>query len=1123
MTAALTHIVCVCSYAAICPWDRFCAGCGKALMGELGELPDGVKVDNGDRVSFRIQNRSTVTIHVTIPHIAADTTRAQPPPWLKYNPRTGNAEEFDLGPGAERSVGFDVDRGVIEAMLREPGLQTGRGGAARASTSFPLHLFVDSDYRRQRRVVSFSLLGQADLRPAAIEFPSIWLTNPAALTLPLRVFNASGEEMVIERLRTFCPDAAHSDIVDALFPPAALARLRTLRVPAGQHLDLAVGTGPIATVLETLTKDRGPRFSDPHAARRSTHWIERWPTLSRVRFVVEATLRSVGADPVPVVRSLVVLTLVRPPILRDASPDDDLWKRANPIADGPARRLEPGVHNVGDGRICELIADLTNDSAMPVTVERVSSDRRWAEVYETPTGVIVPPGATYNIRVRVDMAKRDPSEMQAGLLDAKISLVTSPPTPLGGLDAIQVRSQSTVVLPGCLGIDFGTSNCAVCYMPAGDPPDSPRARDPVALPLDFSEGGGIRVSQDNLASVLMRRLSNDPQRPDPEFAFGYEADQLADGAPDNTIRGLKRLLGLRPDHVYPLRTSDPNCPVVKYKISELASRMLRHILHQAQSLAPGSTTLGGRLIDAAERSQDPHHPSPEDLKKATAFRFAKAVFNHPVDASEGLKRTLYDCAVEAGLASERGADGVDRILDYPEFARTRLIDESTAAISHFVFQHPSVFNARDRHILCIDMGGGTTDISAMTFKTRERYTLPDGTSGIRRPLRLIYRKGINDFAGMDLDRAIALRILVARADDKLQVKGRGRVMKELLDLVLQGYATDVIERYVADRMGRLATSNEIQRVCETTVRAASALRAGAEEAKKRAGADPEGKMPFNVPGECPIVEDGGTLSTLTELLPVEISFRDVNALMQELVRARLPVLDEVVQKARWGWAKVDILLFTGQTSRAPAIREAILDHVRRARGGTLPQLVLPPPPGAPGSTPGANGDARADTRSDIIYFDPKMCVPAGAALRGYGGPVGDQIQLLLMPGAAMEIRADGPGIRKGDPLPAFTTSESIPDTDDAACVVVYVGATQVVANVPPADDDEALYTLVLDEQNTLWVLRAGASAAPPAPDVPAGLAKAIKDLPAEFHRQYAMSGPVVTWFACVHPTPGVNA
>jgi molecular chaperone DnaK (HSP70) len=1123
------RIDCECGYDLITPWDRYCAVCGRSLTndGQLIFVPPAQKVDGRDTVRFFIKNNSRVTVHVRIPNIAADHERL-PPRWLAYDPATGGAQEFAVPPNDKHLVEFGINRAVIDEMLRQPDIRDRTVGEG--AVVYGLRVFVDGDYRDQAKTVNLSLIGQADLRPEAIEFPAVWLKTGAAneqrperrLTLPLVLFNASGEEMFVDHVQTHCfeEDPRVQEIVAELFPDALFAPFANKAIAGGAQVELNLESLPIEQTLERMTARR-PQFDDPHATRRSKNWFEKWPSLTRLRFVVETTLRT-STEKVPQVRSLVVLTLIRPPLIRDQTPDDQLWKRV----DGPNGR--DLLHRVEDDEKCELVADLNNDSCVPVTVKRVYiKDRPWLTLldHSAVEGRILQPGGEFTLRARVDLSKRRPAELRESTLSAEVMIETEPPTPLPALDPINIEAPSTVTLPGCLGIDFGTSNCAVCFMPDGDPPSYGDV-DPVPLPLEKLLDDRLDI----MPSALWRCLEDQPSQSDREFVFGSRV-ALAEGArPGNTIRGIKRILAYNPSSEFRLYVESATNPIAVYTAEQLAARMLNHIIRQLRLLSSSAPRLKARVLASSSEDGNTAFPSRDEIQNARAFRFSKAIFTHPVEASDDLKRALYRCAMDAGLAYENVA-GERKIISYEAFVRERLIDESTAAISHFIYRNGEQLPPGTPRILCLDIGGGTTDISAIEYN-RNSVILEDGEFRAQKTINLLYRKGLNDFAGMDIDRRIVTEIYLKTFEEKVVAafgaKG-AKLERQLLEDALRGDGPAVLEQNVRPR----AEAGEAAEIVQGIISTSMELLRDAEKAKIAAAGtqDPKGKFASTFDGGISTVIDvGGTLklSDSNFSFKWQISLGEVNDLIRKMVTERLPVLDEVVKKARWTWSSVDVLMFTGQTCRAPALQDAVLDFVRQARGGSLPMVVIPPSKteaeaaSVKARFKPAKGASQADV--EVIEFDPKICVASGAALRGYvsSDSHSHQIQLRVRTQAKISVFAGGDRktiVKKGDPLPAFTPAVVHDHAD--GFVQLYVGDAKPKAHMLPSEAGKPkMLTLIVDDAETYWLVRTDVKDAVPTADVPAHLQAALRELPLDLHGAYQITGPVVTWCQRITPTVG---
>jgi molecular chaperone DnaK (HSP70) len=1050
-----------------------------------------VKIGQSPQACFKVANRSRVVVNVQVPNLLTGQAERHPD-WLEVDPRTGCAAMVTLGPGQEREFSFGIRTEIVHAQLH--------GSLNNIDVSFRMPLFVDVDYGRQDRKVLFSLMAQADLTPAAIEYKCVWLDNPSRLTLPLKI-RTSGEDMHISDVRLLPRDPDQRDIVDALFEQQDLAALRNKALPGGQLVPIAITSGPIAERLQTVQR---PRVVDPYTAKRDTWFEQKWPEWLLVEFDVEVQLATTG-DPVDPVRTHVVLELVRPALLRDSTPEDPLWCAVEPGKELPIdlpRAFEP-PYTIDDSGKMDFAAELSNDSAFPVRVEEVTTDAKWLRILSR-SNQLLQPGETYTVHVSADMSRRSREELSAPQLIARINVRTTPPLPrsVAQLKALAIQCAAVEILPGCLGIDFGTSNCAVCYMP-GRPPGSalPGEKDPLAVPLEDASPGAANplLGEPNLPSVVARRLHAEPSAADPEFAFGKDAEFLEPIEPANVIRGLKRLLGQQADTPIPLRGTEANAKP-EYMPQEITERLLRHIVRQAQERGKDVPQFAKRV---AEAQLLPGHSAPalERLKAASSVRYTSAVFTHPVDASEKIKRILYESALAVDLAN----DARGNPLSYEEFARERLIDEACAAIGTFTHQHRAwledLADAKppsEPHItlVCLDVGGGTTDISVM------RYHPFEGR------LELLYRKGINDFAGMDIDRAIVMDILRRATPALTQAKLQVSLLARQVQLSLEG----VPRRNIEQELRRLAAPDVSPTQIEDAYvlgvsRVASVLRGRAESIKKRLADSPDGETTISLESSWQVLDDNaGTFAPLGDLLAgsvqISVPHREVVQLVTQLVNDRMNDIDYAVRSAQLSWRDVEVLLFTGQTCRSPALREAVLGHVRTARGGTLPKVVAPARDGAPLDT-------------EVLVFDPKTCVAAGAALKGVGLNNISRVDGVTLGVEVADSNFDN-RLEATFGLPACMMIRARGRDGRAVMEWRVDGVSQPALELPEGHFPGEIYLLVVDKSRHVWIAKTGPEGMASGQDVPSALSAFVAAVPSERRTTYKMKGPVVTWAAKLH-------
>jgi hypothetical protein len=244
-------------------------------------------------------------------------------------------------------------------------------------------------------------------------------------------------------------------------------------------------------------------------------------------------------------------------------------------------------------------------------------------------------------------------------------------------------------------------------------------------------------------------------------------------------------------------------------------------------------------------------------------------------------------------------------------------------------------------------------------------------------------------------------------------------------------------------------------------------------------------------------------------MQVEVSLDEVNTIIREMVRNRLYILDDIIKKARWSWLDVDILMFTGQTCHAPAIRDVILEHVSKKRKNSMPILVVPPSMGS------YEPPEQKYQVEKLIKFDPKICVPGGAAIQGYSGRANNKIHLVLAPHSTISVDAEEDGqIRKGDPLPAFIAILPV-DNGKGGLVSFYIEKNKYVIEVPSVPDD-AFISLLVDKESVVHLLVSGEEEDTMG-DIPEAIANAIGDLPKDFYQTAGLRSSVITWFQTIPP------
>jgi molecular chaperone DnaK (HSP70) len=638
-----------------------------------------------------------------------------------------------------------------------------------------------------------------------------------------------------------------------------------------------------------------------------------------------------------------------------------------------------------------LSVELSNPGHLPVRLlsiecwqgasagERVEGPD-WLAWSGLEPGTIVPPGGTARLELRIEphrLRHREAADhaslwrrlrlahdgWQADAEDRTLELL--------------VEAQFGRTFPATVGIDFGTSN-SVVYLLAGE-----RGHDGFALTL---EQGRARDA-DQLASVLFFRGDLSASEPvERRFHFGNEALNAYKLEPSNLVRGIKTLIRHDRRACYPF-------------VTQVNGRRIPQSVGLQQLL----DLFVVELRDRGERFFDPlAHSGPAGESRRPVL--TGAVFSHPVEATESMLEALFEAAGSAGLA--------EGIASYADFAAGNCLDEASAAALAYThlrlrggLQVPELVQGLDcEHLLCIDIGAGTTDLAAVEIEGF-RALLDGGSEPIR--FRLRATGGDGDFGGDRLDREVAL-LLLAQLKAELAKVDEERA----LEPVLQALSV----RSFADFQVGLATSraargerngNGLPDAGELWARA-DELRSLAREAKHHLGEHDTFTAQLDGSSWLSLLGDRGRAPLLASF-----SLSLERTTLQELFRGQLKdpweKCKEVLAAAGWAWEEVHTVLLTGQSFYSPLLRDPLCSWIEQSRAGAAgPFHVVAPGQGS-------------------SSFDPKVCVALGAAVldrnsedlvieRASGSRLGFDLQRERFKGLITV-----PGLEHGSSLPATAT------------------------------------------------------------------------------------------------------
>ena len=378
----------------------------------------------------------------------------------------------------------------------------------------------------------------------------------------------------------------------------------------------------------------------------------------------------------------------------------------------------------------------------------------------------------------------------------------------------------------------------------------------------------------------------------------------------------------------------------------------------------------------------------------TGVRFRHAVFSHPVGVDDAMLRALHAAARSVGLADEQPR--------FEDFKTDRCVDEALAATLAWIYLAASLSSAEvplvdDERILCFDAGGGTCDVAAVQVRGLKKFRQDPGSAVV--DVHLLANGGDPRFGGTDVDRTLATWLL-----QELQKRPEGAAVD--VDGLTRALFYPSYEAWRRAR-GEAPTGDAARAARAVFSKASDVLRA-AERMKKQLSDEPTSSWVASLddwPGRGARLPEGRPQRGRVE---VSLTRDGFERLLHEPFDKAAALIDPVVDAAGWSMADVTTLLFTGQTSKIPALRKAVLGRVMARRGVTPPPFVVEP--------------------GRVAAFDVKRCVAQGAAIlgdsrRGGGGWLKVTRRSTTALSASLQTRrgpllVDVKGLDAGAPLPA---------------------------------------------------------------------------------------------------------
>jgi molecular chaperone DnaK (HSP70) len=631
---------------------------------------------------------------------------------------------------------------------------------------------------------------------------------------------------------------------------------------------------------------------------------------------------------------------------------------------------------------------LENPGQIPVAVEAFeilrerhgeeepAPERDWLSLTGLVSGDVLEPGEVRTLSIRLQPSLRPRDELNIADSQRRIRIRHDGlPRPAQLLE-LEVSAYFGRAEVFTAGIDFGTTNSVVCI---GGPDRA------YALQLET----GLDCQSDRIRS-LMYFESNAPGNQDERFVYGDEAFSSAAIRPENLVRSIKTVVARDPEtrYVFYKRTAGLK------RVTKTPQDLLNLFISELRSRAEFGVN---HLPVDAYRDLE--------LEIGTQIVLSQAVFSHPVAITQEARRALMEAAHGAGIN--------ESVREVEDFFEQSCIDEATAAVLAYVqgrVQDPPILDAPRtdcERVLCFDMGGGTTDLATVEVLQMASF-LTDPTGNTRVVVNLEAKGGAR-LGGDDLDEMLAGMIL-AEVQQQSEAQGAPVLLEDLQRAIRSRSYSDFKTAFQlrrGARAGQESSAGETKTEDEALAlyKLATEILAKAEEAKRKLSSSTNGEV-IDLPGTGWPRQRSDTQAAAANF-EIVLQRAEFESQVRERVKAHLPLLDRVVSGAGWEWPSVTTLLFTGQSSRIPVIREEVSGYVAERRGTDAPPLLRIEP--------------------GLARFDPKNCVAIGAAIWGVNRNNGSWLEIHNRVRERLTFDLETrigprfrpvPGLQKGQTLPA---------------------------------------------------------------------------------------------------------
>jgi molecular chaperone DnaK (HSP70) len=991
--------------ATVSPHDRYCGACGVALVQLRWRADEGDWQEQGGRLAVRRgASATTITIQnqgpVPAGLVLLGDSLLDLPPWVLREQLQERAIVIEPGGRAELEVPFVARQ--LERLFRAKSDQHGRPvpTEARLGVLTTLSRRTDRGWVARRFDIDLQVARDPWFKPggSSYRFLPLELLEQQPFTHTLRLHNEHAEPIEILDLQVV-------DSPDVLAPPVALAGdPRRLEAASLARLDSSAAPRILAPGEHC---DLDLQLST--SARALLPGQVGWFSLQvRCRYRHQAP---------GLIRAIVEGAVGRAPRLEALGA-----QRAEHPSLDHAAAFSFELHNPGDLplRITDLEILRSDDQARP------EGQPDWFDLHGLAAGTVLAPGERRELRYELRPDKRPFDELDLEWCVRRVRLhhdgAGQPDERRLELEVGAQLGRVRVATGIHLGIDFGTSSSMICLV-RGD------GQEQVALQLDTDA-----QAREQLPSLMYYRgLPEDEPEGNP-FLYGHEADAWADVEPSNLVRSIKSVIAQHPSTRY-------------HFLEEIEPGRYRRRTFAPQELLNLFIT---ELRRRAERAVS--NLSVRQLRNlkldSGKVRFVQGIFSHPVEISADMKQALMKAAHAAGLNREQTrAD---------DFLAGACVDEATAAALAYVYARMSRDVASDRphldleRVLGFDVGGGTTDVAAVEIRDMASFLAGDAKAIT---VSLEVTAGDPLFGGDDLDELISgwvLEEIAKQSADQGAPIARTEIEQAVGFRSFAEYYNGFKARRAHLRRGE-QDEEALQDQARVIYRKAMEVLRKAEEAKCALSYADSYELNFS--GEA--WPRRGRPKQLDNFV-VHVRRDRFEVAVREQARRQAPLMERVRSNAGWEWSSVTTMLFTGQGTRVPAIREELLAHVQAKRGAEAEPLIVVQP-------------------DDGSGFDPKRCVAMGAAIWG----TRQDAEWIRVHNRLAEVltfdlqRPWGPfrfetvpGLERGSPLPTETTLDF--DSPRGSLELYKDRKLHVSFNFPPATS-----VVVRVEGPGQYTLRAG--------------------------------------------------